>query len=537
MPIYYYTEKDDKSDVWKKVVAGNQVSWYKNGAMRLGGPDMSKVYLSDNAGKPLSSGYHNYDMARKEQAIQRQGATMQIRSMESQMNALLNKANRLKSGGLSKDSDNNEVREYENSLIKYNELQKKYIKAGGSTSKYKYKNPSAYGIAQGADFDNDGIINSKDKDIDNDGVRNEKDRDDYNKVIGANPKSTKTNNAGLNPSRQKSNTPLGTNQPKQDTAKTAKPLNKIAKDTDKDGIANKYDIWDRTDGVPKSVNQLDELKRARNRLENKISLAQKSKSSDLKDDIAALKSDLNTVNSRIAKLRGATDNSGQTTPRGSNPLKPDPAKPVNPSKPTVLPSTNDMADLLDDDQFRQSYVRGRFKKAFGAKGDDVYEKAIDAMVAANPNGIRIKGDRKSGSYSVEVKDSKGAWTSRNIAVANVLVKYADFGGYNAVDKQATLERFNTRGAATISQVQARFDKAFGSGSGSSVMYGAVDKLLAQRVNGQEVAKEFGKRGEAGYFVAVKDSKGRWTSAGKAVTEALSKHVTDQQYSSSTVSKS
>lgn len=180
MAVQYYVEKADRGDVWKKVTNGSKVDWYKNGTMRLGGPDISKVEPSNSSGTPLSEivGYQHYTPSAEDK---RQAYALDL---EEQMDAKLKKADKLKAGGLSTDSDNNEYKNYESAMIDYDKLRDSYKASGGSNPKYSYKNPSALTIAHGKDFDNDGTIDSKDADTDNDGVENSLDTDDFNKKIG-----------------------------------------------------------------------------------------------------------------------------------------------------------------------------------------------------------------------------------------------------------------------------------------------------------------------------------------------------------------
>lgn len=334
---------------------------------------------------------------------------------------------------------------------------------------------------------------------------------------------------------------------KQTSEQRRSSINKNVGDSDGDKIAGIYDVWDSSRGVPTSVNTRSELLSAQKKLKSAINNASAVNNPNNKDDIRALRSQLATVNSRISKLstsassesisskhsasparsaNGTSKDDGNDGPKANGTgAKSKSSGGQSSAGQNPQPLNNGVAGKLDNDTKMQFNILGKFEKAFGSAGMAQYNKAIDAMTAANPGGIRIVGNRGNGNgnYRVEVKDEKGNWTSSTSAVTAKLAPYADYSGMTADQKADAIARIQTGGSATERHILARFSKAYGGDVvGQNAMYTATNTLLQQNSTNNEIAKEFGKRGEPGYFLAVKDKNGKWTSNGDAVSDALAK---------------
>lgn len=238
---------------------------------------------------------------------------------------------------------------------------------------------------------------------------------------------------------------------------------------------------------------------------------------------AKKKPDTETAGSSVAgggASSGSSNSSSSTTSNNASDTNSSTngSSPESKSTPAAAASVK---DILNDDSDAQTYVLGRFEKAFGADGDNQYKKAVNGMLAADPKGIKIIDNKAGGSFSVQVKNAKGEWTGATEVVTAALGKYVDYSGATAEAKQDITFRLGTDGSAVERHILARFNKAYGDANGRATMYAATDAAL--QTSGGNV-REFGTRGQPGYFVAVKDSRGNWSSRGETVTDELVKYV-------------
>ena len=153
-------------------------------------------------------------------------------------------------------------------------------------------------------------------------------------------------------------------------------------------------------------------------------------------------------------------------------------------------------------------VTNRFGRAFGGgdvtKGQEVFNQAIAAFKAKNPDKIREKGTPGSAGYSVKVKVN-GEWSSKADDIAMVLGRHVvgvDLKGKK--DKKVLPKNIANRlDGANGKAVTDRFLSMYGPENYNTKLDSALTKY--KKAGGK--VKEHGVRGQNGYYIELITEKG------------------------------